>query len=165
VEINLHLNDPVVAFVKQLLPSVVVESDTKPEPGIQGPSYHIDLPTAAGAEYRFILWLGGNERQISARLLTAEENAHFWYMPFEKLLGNSPQQLTKTFLDTVELIVRHKTRIEQKRGLFFNHFRCDYYSPNGWKRIYGLSALRWIRVPKIKEQRHIYQSASLVSHV
>jgi hypothetical protein len=65
VELSSHLNDPAVAFIKQLLPSVVVEQDIKPEPSLEGPSYHICLPHPASADYRFTLWLGFGEKQLA----------------------------------------------------------------------------------------------------
>jgi hypothetical protein len=102
-----------------LLPSVVVEPDTKPEPGIDGPSYHIHLPPAAGAEYRFTLWSGCGEKQISARLLTADETTHFWYMPFEKGAFRSAEQLNKALLDALELIMR-TTRVSNRSADSFS---------------------------------------------
>ena len=159
---NSHLNDPVVAFIKQLLPSVVVGPDTKPEPGPEGASYHILLPHPARADYRFTLWLGSGEKQISAQLLNADESAGFWYMPFEKAAFRSVEQLDKQFLETVELLVRYTTRIEQRRGVFFNHFKCEYESGVGWKRVYGCSSLRWIRAPKTKTGRQVYLSPPLM---
>jgi hypothetical protein len=155
-------NDPEVAFIKHLLPSVVVEPDTKPELGLKGPSYHICLPCPSGADYRFTLWLGSGEKQISARLLTAGEGLDFWYMPFEGAAFRSAEQLGKAFLETVELLVRHNTRVEQKRGVFFNHFKCEYESENGWKPVYGHSSARWIRAPRILGRRQVYQSPPLV---
>jgi hypothetical protein len=159
------LSDSAVAFVKQLLPSVVVEPDAKPDPGIDGLSYHIHLPTAAGAEYRFTLWSGCGEKQISARLLTADETAHFWYMPFEKAAFRSAEQLNKTLLDALELIMRHNTRIEQKRGFLFEHFKCEYESASGWKRLDGVSCLRLIPALKALGRKHVYQSPPLVPDV
>jgi hypothetical protein len=156
-------DDPIVAFAKQLLPSVVVEPDEKPQPGIVGLSYHILLPVPAGADYGFILWLGAGEKQISARLLTADERSYFWYMPFEEPDYRSADQLTEAFLSTTEKIIRHNTRIEQKRGLLFTHFKCEFESPMGWRKVYGHSGLRWIGGPRIKGNTHIYQSPKLVS--
>ena|ERR1700692_3401003 len=165
VELNSHLSDPAVALVKQLLPSVVIEPDTKPEPGIDGPSYHIHLPAAAGAEYRFTLWLSCGEKQISARLLTAHETADFWHMPFEKAAFRSAAQLNKALLDAVELIMRHNTRIEQKRGFVFEHFKCEYESASGWKYLNGVSYLRLIPALKTLGRKHVYQSPPLVPDV
>src|SRR5205814_2220665 len=108
------------------LPSVVVEPDEKPEPGVGGPSYHIRLPFPASADYSFTLWLGDVEKQISARLLTADERTYFWYMPFEEPDYPSAERLTEALLSTAESIIRHNTRIEQKRGLLFTHFKCEY---------------------------------------
>jgi hypothetical protein len=164
VELNSHLSEPAVAFVKQLLPSVVVELDTKPEPGV-GPSYHIHLPPAAGAEYRFTIWLGCGEKQISARLLPESETAHFWYMPFEKAEFQSAEEMNKALLEAVELIMRHNTRIEQRHGLFFEHFNCEYESASGWKRLYGLSDLRLIPALKTAGRKRVYQSPPLVPDV
>lgn len=165
VELNSHPNDPAVAFVKRLLPSVVVEPDTRPEPGTYGPSYHIDLPTAAGAEYRFTLWSGCGEKQISARLLTGDKTATFWYMPFEKAAFRSAEQLDKALLDALELIMGHNTRIEQKRGFLFEHFKCEYESASGWKRLDGVSFLRLIPALKTLGRTHVYQSPPLVPDV
>jgi hypothetical protein len=162
MELDSYLSDPVVDFVRSLLPSVVVEADKKQELGVHAQSYHIELPPPASADYRFVLWLGNGEKQISARLLASDEAVYFWYRPFEEAEFRSAEKLNKAFIEAVELIVRHNTRIEQKRGLFFNHFKCEYESPSGWKRVYGHSALRWIRAPRIAERQHVYQSPSLV---
>lgn len=158
-------SDPVVDFVRGFLPQVVLEEDTKQEPGVYGPSYHINLPSPEGADYRFILWLGSGEKQISASLLTSEENLYFWYRPFEGAEFRSPEKLNKAFIEVVEVILKHNTRIVQKRGLFSNHFRCEYESASGWSRVYGHSALRWIRAPKIAGRRHVYQSPRLVPDI
>jgi hypothetical protein len=165
VELNSHLSDSAVAFVKQLLPSVVVEPDTKPEPGIDGPSYHIHLPPAAGAEYRFTLWSGCGEKQISARLLTGDETAPFWYMPFERAAFRSAEQLNEALLDALKLIMRHNTRIEQKHGFLFEQFKCEYESASGWKRLDGVSYLRLIPALKTLGRKHVYQSPPLVPDV
>ena len=164
-ELTSHLADPVVDFVRGLLPSVVVEADAKQQPGVSGQSYHIEMPPPAGADYCFTLWLGSGEKQISARLLNADKSSYFWYRPFEDAEFRSAEQLDKAFLEAVEVIIRHNTRIEQKRGLFFNHFKCEYESASGWKRLYGHSALRWIRAPRITGRQHIYQSPRLVRDI
>jgi hypothetical protein len=95
-------------------------------------------------------------------LLFADEDLYFWYMPFEEAAFGSKDELDEAFLATAELIICHNTRIEQKSGVFFNHFRCEYESENGWKRIYGHSGLRWIRAPKVQGHRQVYQSPPLV---
>jgi hypothetical protein len=164
-ELNSYLSDPVVDFVRGVLPSVVVEADAQQEPGVSGQSYHIELPPPAGADYCFTLWLGSGEKQISARLLNAEKYWYFWYRPFEDAEFRSAERLDKAFLETVEVILRHNTRIEQKRGLFFNHFKCEYESASGWKRLYGHSALRWIRAPRVTGRLHIYQSPRLTRDI
>jgi len=156
-----HPDDTIAAFVKRLLPSVIVEPDAKAEPVTDGPSYHIHLPLPAGAEYRFTLWLGGGEKQITASLLGAHEATYFWHMPFEQAGFPSKEQLNKAFLDAVNLIVHHNTRIEQIRGLFSNAFKCEYESADGWKRMAGVSALRWINAPKIAERKRLYRSPAL----
>jgi hypothetical protein len=163
--LNSYLGDPVVDFVKGLLPSVVVAADAKQQPGVSGQSYHIELPPPAGADYCFTLWLGRDEKQISARLLKSDQSSYFWYRPFEEAEFRSARRLNEAFLEAVELIMLHNTRIEQKRGLFSNHFKCEYESASGWKRLYGLSALRWMRAPKITGRQQIYQSPRLVRDI
>jgi hypothetical protein len=122
---NPYLNNPVVDFVRDLLPSMVVEADARQEPGISGQSYHIDLPPATGNDYCFTLWLGSGEKQIAARLLNADKSSYFWYRPFEDAEFRSAERLDKAFREAVEVIMRHNTRIEQKRGLLFNHFKLN----------------------------------------
>jgi hypothetical protein len=159
------LADPVVALVKRLLPSALLEPDAKQEPGIHGQSDHIHLPAPVGADYRFTLWLGDGEKQISARL-ASNEAAYFWYRPFEEAEFRSADELGKAFLEAVEQIVRHNTRIEQKRGWLFNHFKCEYESATrGWKRVYAHSGLRWIRAPKIAGRSHTYHSPPLIREI
>src|ERR1051326_4838079 len=116
---ELTVDDPIVVFVRGLFPSVVVERDSRQETGVSTESYHIELPAPLGADYAFILWLGGSEKQISARL-TSGERAYFWYRPFEEAEFRSAEELDKAYLEAVELIMHHSTRIEQKRGWFFN---------------------------------------------
>jgi len=154
-------HDPVVVFVKELLPSVVVEPDEKPQPGVIGPSYHISLPAPASADYAFTLWLGAGEKQISARLLTASEHTYFWYMPFEEPDYQTEDELTTAFLKATRNIILCNTRIEQKRGLLFIQFICEFESPTGWEPVYGHSGLRWMGGPKISGNKHVYQSPKL----
>lgn len=156
--------DSVMAFVRQLLPTVVVEPDSKQEPGVCEQSYHIHLPTPPDADYQFTLWFGGGEKQISARL-PSDRTAYFWYRPFEEAEFRSTHESSKAFLEVVALIIRHNTRIQQKCGWFFNHFKCEYESESGWKRIYAHSGLRWIRAPKISGRLHTYRSSRLVRDI
>jgi hypothetical protein len=152
----------VVASIKAVLPSIVVELDEKPEPGLVGQCYHVRLPTPNGADYGFTVWLGAGEKQISARLLGLDERVEFWYMPFEKVSYHSEAELDRAFLSTVEGLVRHKTRITQERGLLLHHFTCEYLSDAGWQRIWGLSALRWMRAPRMQSRVRVYESPALV---
>jgi hypothetical protein len=164
-ELNAHLSDPVVDFVRGLLSSVVVEADAKQEPGVSGQSYHIELPPSAGADYCFTLWLGSGQKQISARLLNAEKSSYFWYRPFEDAEFRSAERLDKAFLEAVEVIMRHNTRIERKHGFLFEHFKCEYESASGWKRLYGHADLRLIPALKTAGRKYVYQSPPLVPDV
>jgi hypothetical protein len=161
-ELSSELSDSVVAFVKSHLPSATLEEDMKHEPGVQGRSYHIDLPPPEGADYRFTLWLGSGEKQISACLLGGS-NTYFWYMPFEEVSFRSVAQLNKAFIEVVDLLMRHPTRIQQRRGLFSHHFKCQYNSGGNWETIYRHAGLRWMGAPEIRGRRQVYQSPPLSS--
>ncbi len=155
-------SDPVVIFVRGLLPSVDVKPDRWRDSVVLEESYRVELPVPAGADYQFILWLGRGEKQISARLLAQTAPTYFWYMPFEEVTFRSAAELNKAFIEVVDQIMRHHTRIEQRRGLLSNHFKCEFKSASAWETVYRHSGLRWIGAPEISSRTRVYQSSPLV---
>jgi hypothetical protein len=159
-----YVDEPTLEKLERLLPGVELEPILKPLSLSKYPSVSIELPTAPQADYRFVLHLQP-EKQVSARLPQSDAtHYYFWYQPFEDAaFRNSAEKLDNAFIETVEKLVRHETRIRQKRGLLNHSFRCEYKSPKGWERVYGHSALRLggFKVPPIAGREQVYRSAAL----
>jgi hypothetical protein len=149
-------------LVTRLLPDFVVQAITQRKQGIS--SKRIDLPSAAGADYFFQLWIEP-EMQISAQLTAPDSDVnYFWYRPFESAeLRDSTEALDTAFCETLEKLLTHETRIIQKNGWLNWHFICEYKTADCWKRVYGHSALKgsW-KFPEIDGKVRIYYSSSLV---
>jgi hypothetical protein len=128
----------------------------------------LDLPAAPGAEYFFRFWFyEGGERQISARLLQDHsDDTYFWYRPLEMgEFGGSEDNLVSEFCEELEALLTHETRIVQKKGWLFWHFRCEYRVGEKWKNVCSHSAFRGGRFnpPHIKGKKRIYSSAPVAS--
>src|SRR5271157_1172346 len=123
----------------------------------------IDLPHASGAEYFFRLWFfEGGERQISAVLTQKQtDDTYFWYRPFELAeFRSSEGDLVDEFCKELEALLIHETRIVQRKGWLFWHFRCEYHARNAWENVYSHSALRtsnW-NLPHIEGRIRVYHS-------
>jgi hypothetical protein len=155
--------DKTLELLARLLPDFVVRPVTQRTQGID--SKRIDLPSAAGADYFFQLWIEP-EMQISAELTAPDSDVnYFWYRPFESAeFRDSMGALDAAFCETVEKLLTHETRIIQKNGWLNWHFKCEYRADDRWKRIYGHSALKlggW-KTPKIDGKTHIYHSTALL---
>lgn len=167
MDLGRYVDEPTVAALHRLLPRLVFEPILTPMPSS---SVTIDPPMAVGvdlfpapdADYSFHLTFQP-EKQIHARLIGADSKQYFWYMPFEEAaFSYSLERLDNAFIETIEAIVLHETRIIQKRGLLTHSFRCDYNTVTDWKRVYGLSCMRWFAVPKIEGNQRTYVSGALV---
>ena len=126
----------------------------------------LDLPPATGAEYFFRLWFyEGGDREISAVLIGHQnDDAYFWYRPLEMGESNeSEDDLVSEFCEKLEALLTHETRVVQRKGWLFWHFRCEYYTGEKWKSVYGYSAFRGgrFKVPQIKGRKRVYHSAPI----
>jgi hypothetical protein len=136
----------------------------EPTGDIRGKIARLDLPLATGAEYFFRLWFyEGGERQISARLIQQRsDDTYFWYRPFEMgELNGSEDDLVSEFCEELEALLTHETRVVQRKGWLFWHFRCEYCTGEKWKSIYSYAAFRGggFKVPQIKGRKRVYHSA------
>jgi|SRR6266446_157504 hypothetical protein len=119
----------------------------------------IDLPTAQDAEYFFRVWFdAGGERQITAQLVRRRSvDTYFWYRPLEMgEFNGSEDNLVIKFCQELEALLTHETRIVQRKGWLFWHFRCEYR---------GHSVFRGgrFKVPQIEGRKRVYHSAPIVS--
>lgn len=162
------VDERMVAALNRSLPGIGFEPIVKTHLG-DVRSVRVELPAPPEAEYQFILTLQP-ERQIHARLLRyldTQQRNYFWYRPFQDAeFRNSMEKLDAAFIETIEKLVRHQTRIVQKRGLLNHAFRLEYKSPTGWKCVYGHSALRLggFSVPSIAGKERVYHSSAIVPH-
>jgi hypothetical protein len=159
-----HVDDVTIAALQTLLPEVAFQQISSPIPRSSESAVFISLPASSGADYSFKLWLLP-EKQIQAVLLADDSSEiSFWYRPFEDAdFNNSVDLRNKAFLETVELLISHETRIVQKVGLLFDSFRCEYKTAGGWHTVDSMGYFRMgnFNTPRIKGRRHIYYSAAL----
>ena len=158
------VDERIVVALNRTLPGVAFEPilKTHSRSGIR--SVTVELPAPQGAEYQFVLTFQP-EKQIHARLLGTQQNNYFWYRTFEETESrNSIEKVDAAFIESVEKLVRHETRIVRKRGLLNHSFRLDYKCPSGWKRVYGHWALRLggFSVPLIVGRQRVYHSPALL---
>ena len=120
----------------------------------------IDLPTAQDAEYFFRVWFyEGGERQMTAQLVRRRsDDSYFWYRPLEMgEFNGSEDNLVIRSRQKLEALLTHETRIVQRKGWLFWHFRGEYRAVEKWKGIYGHSAFRGGRskVPQIEGRKRV----------
>jgi len=164
MELIEYVDEATFATLRRLLPDAPLQPLLTPVSGSRESSVSTDLPLPVGADYRFNLYLRP-ERQIHARLLNADPNAYFWYMPFEDAAFKySVEALDAAFLQTIEHLVQHETRIIQRRGLLSHSFKCEYKSGHEWKGVYSHSGLRFggFHAPQILTRTRVYISAAIV---
>ena len=128
----------------------------------------LDLPIAPGAEYFFRLWFyEGGEREITAHLIQhRSDDTYFWYRPFEMgEFKGSEDDLVSEFCKELEVLLTHETRVVQRKGWLFWHFRCEYRTGEKWRNVYRHSAFRGgrFKLPHIKGRRRVYHSAPIAS--
>jgi hypothetical protein len=158
--------DKTLELLKRLIPDFVAQPVTERTLGMS--STKIDLPRAAEADYFFRLYTAP-EMQIHAELTAPRSNVnYFWYRPFESAeFRDSTEALEAVFCETLEKLLTHESRIIQKNGWLNWHFKCDYRSADGWKRIYRHSALKlggW-KVPQIDGRVRTWRSSALAPEV
>jgi hypothetical protein len=155
----------------RLLPGVVFKPIVVPLPGVTSAvprasecAVSIDLPAAQGAEYSFWI-LFEPERQIGATLVGGgDARLSFWYRPFEDAeFRFDTEKRDDAFFKTLESLISHETRIVQRRGLISNSFQCDFNDNGEWKRVFGVSSLRWIATPPIGSRERVYSSPALMT--
>jgi hypothetical protein len=140
----------------------------QPQTDLRENIFRLDLPAAPGAEYFFRLWFyEGGERQISAQLIQdRSDDTYFWYRPLEMgEFGGREDDLLNEFCEQLEVLLTHETRIVQRKGWIFWHFRCEYRAGEEWKSVCSNSAFRGGRFkpPQIKGRKRVYHSASIAS--
>ena len=126
----------------------------------------LDLPAAASAQYSFRLWFyEDRDREISAQPLQQNgDHDYFWYRAFELAeFGGSEGDLVKEFCRQLQVLLTHETRIVQRKGLLFWHFRCEYLRGEKWETVSSQSTLRLgnFKPRPINGKQHVYQSGPL----
>ncbi|HYL67814.1 MAG TPA: hypothetical protein VEX69_01485 [Candidatus Limnocylindria bacterium] len=130
---------------------------------------NLDLPIAPGAEYFFRLsFYEDGERQISAQLIEhSGDETYFWYRPLEMgEFRGSEDDLVCEFCEELEALLTHETRIVQRKGWVFWHFRCEYRTGEKWKSVCSHSAFRGsFKPPHIDGKRRVYHSPPVATAV
>ncbi len=140
---------------------------------VSGRSQFLDLPAPPSAEYSFRLWFhersaAGSDREIGARLVAQAEKPvdfYFWHWSFESARFRAEEALLEAFDHSLLTLIRHPTRIVQRRGLLTWMFRLDARLPElGWVPQYQHAGFRLgVRVPAIDGRERVYFSPALLS--
>ncbi len=151
-----------LAMLRKHLPAFtpVVQSGEGEDTGWE----HLNLPSAPGADYHFELYEYSNgEKHICARRCEASEKEYFWYSAHELYLGKDAEAVAREYLDDLEKLISHPTRIKQVRGILFMKFKCQYKDDEkGWKTVSSNSALKsGFQFPPMAERSKIYESPKL----
>lgn len=163
------LDDKTLGLISRLLPDFdPIIQVVEPSLG-GGKSFgRLDLPLARSADYFFQIWLYGDmERQISAKLTQdiSGDGRYFWYRPFDELVEQpgSREHLISSFCDVLKTLLTFRTRIVQRKGWLFWHFRCEYCEADTWRVVYRHSAFRGgkFKVPQIKGSKRVYHSDAI----
>lgn len=125
---------------------------------------HLEFSTQAQLEYKYSLWFRLNtiSASVGATLFNATEKQYFWYYPFDPYGSDTNEKKIedcKDFLfEALDILTKYKTRIIQKKGLFYQTFICDFLNQNTWARYYKHSALCGnFDFPIITGRQQIYQ--------
>lgn len=163
------LDEKTAALLKKLLPDFAPAQHWRESRNSEGEEFaELDLPTPYAAEYFFRLtFYSGVERQISAVLTEPPgDYTYFWYLPYElSAFRFAGETLMRKFLEELEALLTHDTRIIQRCGRLFWHFRCEYRAAGHWEKFYQHSALKALKfaVPPIQGKEHIYRAARLAN--
>jgi hypothetical protein len=165
---NESIDVAVVKLLRRFLPGFEPLAQVDSMTGAISSLSSIDLPVADGADYYFQL-VFSPELQVHAKLLNnTTAKMYFWYMPFEDAAFKySVEKQDAAFLETVENLLTNQTRIVQKKGWLFWHFRCEYELGGAWKNLGGTSCLRFsnFSVPGITGRRQIYRSLPIAKQL
>jgi hypothetical protein len=117
-------------------------------------------------DYRFKLYLykEGN-MSIGAELVNQPNDYnYFWSRLIEQYSKRSIDDMQFEVIEVLNKILKHETRIIQKRGLLFWHFSCQYHDGGQLKSVGGNSTLRFpnVKVPYPKLSEKIYRSKALL---
>jgi hypothetical protein len=66
----------------------------------------------------------------------------FWSMPFERGGFASGDEMCQAFLRALDIILAHRTRVIQRRGILAYSFRCEYEVDGKWEH---LASVAWSR--------------------
>jgi hypothetical protein len=161
-----QIDDKTLRLLNLLLPDFNPVIQPVEGSKVTGPhTCRLELPPAHGADYFFCLWFyPDGERQIGAKLVEVSDDArYFWYRPFELAeFRDSNEDLVNVFCEQLDALITHETRIIQRKGWLFWHFRCDYRASGNWKCLYRHSALRGgFKPAPIKGRKRVYGSPAL----
>lgn len=130
--------------------------------------WDIFFPAVPGADYRFraCVYEDGDATVGADRTGTPEdEYEYFWYLAFEAVVYDEPEDLSKDVLEIVSCLLSHDTRIIRSQNLISVGFECLYADDNGWHSVGGNGALRLgfkSVLPRIDGKKKEYQAPAVL---
>jgi len=136
--VNAKITSDIVARLRRQFPNVSFDSRTI------GQFDEVSLPSASSSDYTFVLVFADDaEAVLEARrtALPTPDHQGFWYLPFEEPNYGSYDQRADEIVNTVGLVLRHRTRIVQKRGLIAWSVTAEVEADGSWRRLSSVGSL------------------------
>ena len=128
-------------------------------------AWRLQFPAAAGADYYFEAWVyDDGDVSLSAKRKDAGDDEYFWYLMTELLDPEEADANRRWLTETTERVLRHPTRILQRKGWLNMSFYCAVDTGDGWQYLGGNGALRLgnFRFPTIEGKQQEYRSGPLL---
>lgn len=114
-------------------------------------------------EFYFVLTISKSLEfaSIGACLNNAPKNQYFWLTDIDIIDSeeNDVNLITEFIIETLDIILQHKTRITQKKTLLTQKFILDYCVNGKWIKFSQRSGLRYTNLsfPEFKGRKKMYE--------
>jgi hypothetical protein len=136
--VDAKITADVVARLRQRFPNVSFDSRSV------GQVDEVPLPSLSSSDYTFVLVFADDaEAVLEARLTAASRpgDRGFWYLPFDAPNYDSYDERANEIVDTVELVLGHRTRIVQKHGIIAWSVTAEVDTGGAWRRLSTVGSL------------------------
>jgi len=157
--VDAKITADIVARLRQRFPSMSFDSRTV------GQFDEVPLPSSSSSDYAFVLVFAEDaEAVIEARLMAASRSGdrRFWYMPFDAPNYGSYDERANEIVDTVGLVLGHRTRIIQKHGFIAWSVTAEFDTGGAWRRLSTVASLNLlVHSPPSEGRRREYRADAI----
>ena len=136
--VDAKITADIVARLRQRFPKIPFDSRSV------GQFDEVRLPSAPSSDYTFVLvFADGAEAALEARRIGVShpDDRGFWYLPFEEPSYGSYDERADEIVDTVGLVLAHRTRIVHKCGFIAWSVTAEVETNGSWRRLYSVGSL------------------------